>query len=266
VDPTYWLPDVLVALSDVRATGCLRVDAEQGNALVFMRDGQVYAATVPTEREPLGARMVAAGLIAPEDLAAALDAQQEELLSSWRLGELVVYLGMADRLGVERLVAALLLEDLDALLSWTVTGVRFRPGVLTRQDVTPAVTVPALLDPTWRTLPDPPVFMPVPFTVDGSPGASAEAQRSQGGTAVLVTEAESDEDGEVWASPLPEVVDTADVLRQLRGLNADEDTDADADADGDAPEGLQHAARAAAAAEADAESAKPRRRFFRRGR
>ena len=267
MDPTYWLPDVLVALSDVQATGCLRVDAEQGNALVFLRDGQVYAATVPTQREPLGARMVGAGLIAPEDLAAALDAQEEELLTSWRLGELIVYLGMADRLGVERLVAALLLEDLDALLSWTVTGVRFRPGVRTRQDVTPAVTVPALLDPTWRTLPDPPVFMPVPFTVDTSPGAAAEAQRAHAGTTLLVTEAESDEGGEVWAAPLPDVVDTADVLRQLRGLSADEDGDPeDEPAESTAP--LARAAAAAAAGDddpADAKSAK-KRRLFRRGK
>jgi hypothetical protein len=265
VDPTYWLPDVLVALSDVQATGCLRVDAEQGNALVFLRDGQVYAATVPTEREPLGARMVGAGLIAPEDLAAALDAQQEELLTSWRLGELIVYLGMADRLGVERLVAALLLEDLDALLSWTVTGVRFRPGVRTRQDVTPAVTVPALLDPTWRTLPDPPVFMPVPFTVETSPAASAEAQRAAAGTTLLITEQETDEDGEVWAAPLPDVVDTADVLRQLRGLNADEGSDPEDDA-ADGTDVARAAAAAAAAASGDGDPAKKRRKLFRRSK
>ena len=215
MDSTYSLPDVLVALSDVQATGCLRVDGEQGNALVFLRDGQVYAATVPTEREPLGARMVASGLLAPEDLAAALDAQQEELLTAWRLGELVVWLGMADRLGVERLVAALLLEDLDTLLSWTVTGVRFRPGVLTRQDVTPAVTVPALLDPAWRTLPDPPRFMPIPFLVDDQDGQPSVLAPARVGGATL-----EEDEGEVWSSPLPDVVDTADVLRQIRGLNA----------------------------------------------
>jgi hypothetical protein len=261
VETTYSLPDVLVALSDVRATGCLRVDAEDGNALVFMRDGQVYSATVPTEREPLGSRMVAAGLIAPEDLAAALEAQQEELLSSWRLGELVVYLGMADRLGVERLVLALLLEDMDALLSWTVTGVRFRPGVHTRQDVTPAVTVPALLDPTWRTLPNPPVHMAMPFTLDASPGAEAEAQRSPGGTAVLVTEQDPEEDAAVWAAPLPDVVDTADVLRQLRGLSTDED-DTDSATGGGADETSN---AAGPPADPEPSTSKKKRKFFRRG-
>ena len=221
MDLTYSLADVLVALSDVRASGCLRVDAEQGNALVFLREGQVYAATVPTERTPLGARLIEAGLVDEADLAAALDAQNEELLVAWRLGELVVHLGMAERSGVERVVAALLLEDLDVLLSWTVVGVRFRPGVKTRQDVTPAVTVPALLDPTWRTLPDPPEFMPVPFVLE-----PAEPERT---LEYALFGALAAQTASFSPAPLPQVVDTADVLRQIRGLNQFHDDNDDPD-------------------------------------
>ncbi|MFI5099864.1 MAG: DUF4388 domain-containing protein [Actinomycetes bacterium] len=247
MDPTLSLPDVLVALADVRATGCLRVDAVPGNALVFLRDGQVYAATVPTQREPLGARLVAAGILADEDLAAALDAQHEELLVAWRLGELVVHLGMADRIAVERVVAALLLEDLDVLLSWPVSSARFRPGVRTRQDVSPAVTIPALLDPVWRTLPDPEPAAGAagqpPFVLDpGEPnrvveyafvGAAMDAFAAEPGTAQAVAMLHPEPAVESQ-DPLPEVVDTADVLRQIRGLNRFED-DPDGD-DGASPQ------------------------------
>jgi Domain of unknown function (DUF4388) len=271
MDPTLSLPDVLVALADVRATGCLRVDAEPGNALVFLRDGQVYAATVPTEREPLGARLVAAGLLQEEDLAAALDAQHEELLVAWRLGELVVHLGMADRSAVERIVAALLLEDLDVLLSWPVSGARFRPGVRTRQDVSPAVTIPALLDPVWRTLPDPPVVVgipgQVPFVLEPEePERTLEYALIGSAVSVDAVATAPSQD------PLPQVVDTADILRQIRGLNLFEDEVPDEPPAPTVPpvpqEWSQPRLELAALAEQArvAPPAAPRRGFFRRNR
>ncbi len=262
MDPTLSLPDVLVALADVRATGCLRVDAVPGNALVFLRDGQVYAATVPTEREPLGARLVAAGILADEDLAAALDAQHEELLVAWRLGELVVHLGMADRSAVERVVAALLLEDLDVLLSWPVSSARFRPGVRTRQDVSPAVTIPALLDPVWRTLPDPEpaAATQAPFVLEpGEPnrvveyafvGAAMDALAAEPATAQAVAMLHPEAAAESQDA-LPEVVDTADVLRQIRGLNR---------AAGDADENDEHDGPGGDASTGRAERADPGQR------
>jgi hypothetical protein len=281
MDPTLSLPDVLVALADVRATGCLRVDAEPGNALVFLRDGQVYAATVPTERPPLGARLVDAGLLAEEDLAAALDAQHEELLVAWRLGELVVHLGMADRLAVERVVAALLLEDLDVLLSWPVNGARFRPGVRTRQDVSPAVTIPALLDPVWRTLPDPeqlgggPVQVPfvleplvpertVEYAFVGS-SVATDAMRAEPAMAHAVVKPAAQQAADS-PDPLPEVVDTADVLRQIRGLNLDEEGEPDRPDESDDRPHARPALAALAEQARDAPPAAPRRGFFRRNR
>jgi hypothetical protein len=152
---------------------------------------------------------------------------------------------MADRLAVERVVAALLLEDLDVLLSWPVSSARFRPGVRTRQDVSPAVTIPALLDPVWRTLPDPEPAAgaagQAPFVLEsGEPdrvveyafvGAAMDAFAAEPATAQAVAMLHPEPAVESQ-DPLPEVVDTADVLRQIRGLNRFED-----DADGDDGQG-----------------------------
>ena len=64
------LRDVLLALADQAAIGCLHIDDDAGDeALVYVKDGRVYAAYVPGRRPQLGARLISSGALAPEALA-----------------------------------------------------------------------------------------------------------------------------------------------------------------------------------------------------
>src|SRR5438270_6005512 len=91
------LAPLLISLSEEPATGCLHIaDAEGDEALVYFKNGLVYAVSVPGRRPQLGAKLVSSGALAPEALSEALDAQRTEL-QGWKLGELLVPLGFVDQ-------------------------------------------------------------------------------------------------------------------------------------------------------------------------
>lgn len=67
------LETVLLDLADRAATGCLHVRDEHGDeAEIYLRDGLVYAVSVPGRRMMLGARLLSSGALTPEALAEAL--------------------------------------------------------------------------------------------------------------------------------------------------------------------------------------------------
>lgn len=136
---------VLTDLAARAATGCLSVRDEQGaQAELYLRDGQVYAVTVPGRRPRLGARLTTSGALDPARLAEALEVQRTEL-QGWRLGELLVHLGHVDRAVVEAYVVEQLEDAVTDLLGWPVVAWRFRPNRRTRQDVAPPSDVAELL-------------------------------------------------------------------------------------------------------------------------
>jgi hypothetical protein len=129
------LPDVLATLGADGATGCLHIDDEAGDeALVYFKNGLVYAAHVPGRRPQLGARLISSGALAPEALAEALEAQATEL-QGWRLGELLVHLGYVERPVVEAFVMEQLRESFFDLSRWPSGRFRFRKNEKTREDV-----------------------------------------------------------------------------------------------------------------------------------
>jgi hypothetical protein len=98
---TTSLPEVLRTLAETSATGCLRVTPDTGearpeDAQLYLRGGRVYAVTLPGRSPRLGARLVASGDLSPADLAEATEAQRTEL-QGWRLGELLVHLGVVEQ-------------------------------------------------------------------------------------------------------------------------------------------------------------------------
>ncbi|MDB5478873.1 MAG: hypothetical protein JWM96_1368 [Alphaproteobacteria bacterium] len=143
------LPQVLRQLADGGATGCLHLvddsrESGQDEGKVYLRNGRVYAVTVPGTRPTLGARLVTSGALGPEALAEALEAQRTEL-QGWRLGELLVHLGYVDQPVVEDFVREQVREQTSELLHWTQGTWRFRINHRTREDVAPPVDIEDLL-------------------------------------------------------------------------------------------------------------------------
>ena len=134
---THTVESVLRDLADSRATGCLLVRDQEGDeAEVYLRDGQVYAVSVPGRRVMLGVRLMSRGALTPEALAEALEIQRTEL-QGWRLGELLVHLGYVELSVVEEFVVEHLKDALTDLLGWPVAAWKFRKNKKTRQDVAP---------------------------------------------------------------------------------------------------------------------------------
>ncbi len=139
------LETVLLDAAARGATGCLYVrDGNGDEAEVFLREGLVYAVSVPGRRMMLGARLLSCGALTPEALAESLEIQRTEL-QGWRLGELLVHLGYVERAVVESYVVEQLTDGVTALLGWPVSRWRFRTGRRTRQDVAPPIDVESLL-------------------------------------------------------------------------------------------------------------------------
>src|SRR4051812_32302215 len=155
---THTVEAVLQDLAASGATGCLLVRDQEGDeAEVFLRDGEVYAVSVPGRRVLLGVRLMSRGALTPEALAEALEIQRTEL-QGWRLGELLVHLGYVDLEVVEEFVVEHLKDALADLLGWPVAAWKFRKNKKTRQDVAPPTSVDGLLDDlrdrrtTWDTI------------------------------------------------------------------------------------------------------------------
>ena len=139
------LAPLLVQLAEDQATGCLHIaDAGEEDALVFYKQGLVYAVSVPGHRPQLGAKLISSGALAPEALADALDAQRTEL-QGWRLGELLVHLGYVDQPVVEAFVKEQVHDALWDLIKWVDRPWKFRKNEKTREDVAPPMPVVDLL-------------------------------------------------------------------------------------------------------------------------
>ena len=140
------LAPLLLHLAEDVSTGCLHIsDPEGDEALIYYRNGLVYAVSVPGRRPQLGAKLVSSGALAPEALADALEAQRTEL-QGWRLGELLVHLNYVDQPVVEAFIREQMHDAIWDLIKWVDGRWRFRKGEKTREDVAPPVAVAELLN------------------------------------------------------------------------------------------------------------------------
>lgn len=143
------LADVLRGLAADRATGGLHVQRDDSpaarDAVLYLRDGRLYAATSPGPRPLLGVRLVSAGAVTREALEEALASQAGEL-AGWRLGELLVHLGYVDAEIVTEFVIEQILDTVAEVSSWPAGGWRFRRGERTRDADDLALDIDAVLD------------------------------------------------------------------------------------------------------------------------
>ena len=136
---------LLMELATQSATGCLTLTDRDGeHAVVWYRDGLVYAVSVPGRRPLLGVRLMSSGALTPEALAEALEVQRTEL-QGWRLGELLVHLNFVDRAVVESFVSEQVRDQVADLRHWRIVDSRFANGKRTRQDIAPPMEVVDLI-------------------------------------------------------------------------------------------------------------------------
>ncbi|HVT66076.1 MAG TPA: DUF4388 domain-containing protein [Mycobacteriales bacterium] len=139
------LASVLIDLASDAASGALILSHPDGEeAQVFMRSGLVCGIYAPDRHSDMGAKLVSSGILEPEALADALEAQRTDL-SSWNLGELLVHLGYVDEDVIQGYVTEQLHETLWDLMRWTEGSWKFRKNAKTRDDGQ-AVTVVELLE------------------------------------------------------------------------------------------------------------------------
>lgn len=143
------LGDVLRSLAAGSATGGLHVrrggdDASHHDAVIYLKDGALYAATSPGPRPLLGVRLVAAGAVTREALQEALESQAGDL-AGWRLGELLVHLGYVDADIVTEFVIEQMLDTIGDVVSWTDGTWRFHKAEHTRGADDFALDVDAVL-------------------------------------------------------------------------------------------------------------------------
>ena len=74
----FSLPDIFQLLSFTKKTGALHITGSSGRGVVYFATGSVTGATSDTGRQALGRRLVGAGLVDDEQLAAAVERVQED--------------------------------------------------------------------------------------------------------------------------------------------------------------------------------------------
>src|SRR3954447_24573453 len=139
------LVPLLLQLAEDDTTGCLHIaDVDGEEALIYFKNGLVYAVSVPGRRPQLGAKLISSGALAPEALADALEAQRTEL-QGWRLGELLVHMGYVDQPVVEAFIKEQVHDAIWDLIKWVDGPWKFRKNEKTREDVAPPILVTELL-------------------------------------------------------------------------------------------------------------------------
>ncbi|MDP3972922.1 MAG: hypothetical protein Q8P61_08450 [Candidatus Nanopelagicales bacterium] len=126
------LRSVLSDLGRARATGQLVMRDRVGHqASVQFFEGAIVGLLIPDHRPRIGMRLVAAGVVSPDQLAAALDTQRREAERDGstgngpRVGDLLVRSGAISRAVVEQVARAQLADNMAGLLTWEVSDTRF---------------------------------------------------------------------------------------------------------------------------------------------
>ncbi|HVX68578.1 MAG TPA: DUF4388 domain-containing protein [Mycobacteriales bacterium] len=138
------LASILLDLASDGSSGALVLSHPDGEeAQISMRSGLVCGVHAPHRHADLGAKLVSSGLLEPEALADALEAQRTDL-SAWNLGELLVHLGYVDESVIQGFYTEQLYEALWDLMRWTEGSWKFRKNAKTREEGTPVPVVELL--------------------------------------------------------------------------------------------------------------------------
>lgn len=124
----------LVDLGRAKASGQLMLADQSGHqARIHFREGFVTGIQMPDHRPRIGMRLVAAGMISPDQLATALHLQQSETAANRtgipvRIGDVLVRIGAVGRGVVEQIAQAQLADNLAGLMTWQIRDTGFEPA------------------------------------------------------------------------------------------------------------------------------------------
>lgn len=119
------LPDVLQLLALGQKTGCLAVADRTRFGYVWFDRGSISYASIVNRRDRLGDLLVRNGLVTPDELAEAVDAQAAR--GGTRLGELLIERGAINRGQLERYIHLQIEEAVYYLFTWTEGTFSFSP-------------------------------------------------------------------------------------------------------------------------------------------
>jgi tetratricopeptide (TPR) repeat protein len=125
------LPDVLQLLSMGQKTGCLSVAERNNFGYIYFETGQIVYASIVNRRDRLGDILVKNGLVTPEQLQAAVEAQGHR--RNKRLGEILVDMNALTRPALENYMRIQIEEAVYYLFTWTSGTFSFETDVRPEQ-------------------------------------------------------------------------------------------------------------------------------------
>jgi tetratricopeptide (TPR) repeat protein len=120
------LADICQLLSMGRKTGCLTVTDRSNFGYVYFQGGRVTFATVLNRPDRLGEVLVRSGVIAREDLAAAMEEQLKT--PGHRLGQILLAQGKLTQEQLRQFVSVQIQEAVFHLFGWESGEFHFEPG------------------------------------------------------------------------------------------------------------------------------------------
>lgn len=126
--PEASTPALLLEAATAAATGALELEHPGGeSSRLWLREGQLYAASVPGYRPALGIRLLSSGLINPEQLGIAIE-QQRTTMAGHRIGEVLVRLGHVRPDDIDAFVLDQVHDQVADLLNLPVLSAAFHEG------------------------------------------------------------------------------------------------------------------------------------------
>jgi hypothetical protein len=128
----FTLPDIFRLMAIAKKTGKLEVTRSAGVGKVFFREGEVYYAESSVSREPLGQKLIRAGVLSEGQLMKALD---QNAATGERVGEVLVAHGSVTPEQLQDAVQAQIQDAVFDLLRWDLGDFEWQSGVMVDVEV-----------------------------------------------------------------------------------------------------------------------------------
>ena len=147
----FALSDIFRLIAGARKTGRLEISRRASSGGVYFRDGEIYFAESSLTREPLGQKLVRAGVLSERDLMKALD---EHASSGMRVGEVLVRNGAIDKSQLALAIRSQVQDAASDCLKWEVGEFEFESSSEVVAEIPIRVTVDYVIMEASRLIDD----------------------------------------------------------------------------------------------------------------